>query len=551
MFDSATNLLTENVKILKSEVSKTAYQGILIAVATIAIGTCLVSLYQSGEVSLTGIVDAQKDSFALWVLDSIPFIFGIWGQYSSSIMAYQAGAMIFDQTLELRNKAEHMEKQASYAATHDPLTDLANRTLFYDRVERAIISATDENRLLSIFLIEIENFKDVYDTLGRNNSDLILKQIASRLRDVSPDSNDVGKIDGNIFGILLSDISSLSEIDLYAQTIQKVMEQPFIVERLQFSVHSNIGIVHYPEHGEDVDTLVQRAGVALHFTQNLNKGYAFYEPSFDKHSPHRLGLMTELRHAIERNGLDLFYQPKVSIQTGTLYGAEALVRWNHPIHGFISPEEFIPMVERTRMIKNLTHWVLKRAFKDCAIWHKQGIDIKISVNLSAKDLHDPELPDIIAGVAADACVEPEWIVLEITEGAVMNDPDSALDIIQKLHEMGYQFSIDDFGTGYSSLSYLKKMPLTELKIDKSFVSDIMNSENDLAIVIATINLAHNLGLLVTAEGVESKEIFNRLKAYGCDIVQGYYLNKPLSVNDFNRWMSISEWKLMINGFNPS
>jgi EAL domain-containing protein (putative c-di-GMP-specific phosphodiesterase class I) len=253
--------------------------------------------------------------------------------------------------------------------------------------------------------------------------------------------------------------------------------------------------------------------------------------------------MSELRHAIERGGLELFYQAKVSIQTGVLYGAEALLRWNHPMHGFISPDEFIPMAERTRMIKQLTLWVLKRAFRDCADWRKQGIELKISVNLSAKDFHDPELPDLIAGVAASAAIKPEWIMLEITEGSVMNDPESSLEIIERLHRMGYQFSIDDFGTGHSSLAYLKKMPLTELKIDKSFVVDIMNSENDATIVKATINLAHNLGLQVTAEGVENKEIMAKLKDYGCDVVQGYYLNEPLSVTDFNKWMNSSQWQV--------
>jgi diguanylate cyclase len=194
------------------------------------------------------------------------------------------------------------------------------------------------------------------------------------------------------------------------------------------------------------------------------------------------------------------------------------------------------MAERTRMIKQLTQWVLKRAFKDCAMWHEQGLNIKISVNLSTRDLHDPDLPDLIAGIAASSGIKPEWIILEITESAVMNEPENALAIINRLHDMGYQFSIDDFGTGYSSLAYLKKLPLAELKIDKSFVMDLMNSDNDMAIVKAIINLAHNLGLSVTAEGVETQAVLTKLKEYNCDIVQGYYFSKPLSVKDFNDWV---------------
>ncbi|MDO9106209.1 MAG: bifunctional diguanylate cyclase/phosphodiesterase [Methylovulum sp.] len=541
MIAVTSSLLSDNIKILKGEVSKTAYQGVLIAIAAIIIGTCITCLYVTGDISLMGIMNAQKQNAGLWILDSIPFVFGFWGQYSSSVIAYHAGAMIFDQTQELRTKTDDLERQTNYVTTHDPVTDLPNRTLFYDRVERAIFAATHKDLLLSILLVEIANFKEVYDTIGRTSSDLILKQVSTRLQGVSPERDSVAKIDGNVFGILLTNVIDIVEVEQLAQYIQKALEQPFLVERLHFSVHTNIGIVHFPEHGEDVDTLVQRAGVALDLAQSSHKGCALYDFSLDKHSAKRLTLMSELRRAIERNELELFYQAKVTINTGKLYGAEALLRWHHPIHGLISPDEFIPMAERTRMITQLTPWVLKQAFRAAGDWHQQGIALKISVNLSAKDLHDPELPDLITGIAAATGIKPEWMMLEITEGSVMRDPEHALDIIKRLHAKGYQFSIDDFGTGYSSLAYLKKMPLTELKIDKSFVSDILGSENDAVIVKATINLAHNLGLQVTAEGVESEAVMERLREYGCDIAQGYYLNKPLAVKDFNDWMRSSAY----------
>lgn len=536
IFTMAGNLIGDNVKVLKSEVSKTAYQGVLIAFSAIIIATCIVSFYTSGELSLQGIITAQKNNMALWVLDIIPFIFGIWGQYSGSMIAYQAGVMVFDQTQDLRNKAEFLEKQTNHISTHDPVTDLPNRALFYDRVERAIIAANTHHQVLAIILIEIENFKDVHDALGRNNSDMVLKQISTRLQGVSRNCDSIAKIDGNVFGILLGEIVDLTETERLAKNIHKAMEPPFRVNQLEVTLHADVGIVHFPEHGEDVDTLVQRAGVALHKAQSSENGYAFYDSS-DSSTPHRLTLLADLRHAIERGGLELYYQAKVSVQTGKLYGAEALVRWNHPVHGVILPDEFITMAERTRMIRPLTLWVLKQAFWDCVQWRKQGLDLKISVNLSPKDLHDPELPDIIAGVAASTAIKPEWIMLEITEGSVMSDPESALEIIQRLHRMGFQFSIDDFGTGYSSLAYLKKMPLTELKIDKSFVMDIMQSENDVAIVNAIIHLAHNLGLHVTAEGVEDEPIMAKLKGFGCDLAQGYYLNKPLPVKEFNDWIN--------------
>ena len=532
----AKNLLSDNVKVLKSQVSKTAYQGVAIAMVSIIVATLGVSFYQTNGISLEGLVKAQSENYGLWMLDTIPFIFGFWGQYSSSIIAYQAGAMIFDQTQELRSRAETMEKQANYSATHDIATDLPNRALFYDRVEQAILSANSQNKMLSILLVEFANFKEVYDTLGRNSSDLILKQIATRLQNVVIGTDSVARIDGNIFSLLVPATDKENAGVLLAKNVQAALDPPFKVERLNLSIHSNIGIVNFPEHGEDVDTLVQKAGVALFMAAKSHEGYEVYTPSFDDHSPRRLTLMSELRQAIEREQLHIYYQPKVSLKSGQLYGAEALVRWHHPRHGFISPDEFIPMAERTRVIKHLTLWALKKTFKQCAEWHKQGLSLIVSVNLSARDLHDPELPDIVAGIAASTGINPGWMMLEITESSIMTDPERSMDIIQRLHEMGYQLSIDDFGTGYSSLAYLKKMPLTELKIDKSFVSDVLQSENDAVIVKATINLAHNLGLQVTAEGVESKQVLDLLNSYDCDIAQGYFFSKPIAIDAFNLWM---------------
>lgn len=532
----AKNLLSDNVKILKSQVSKTAYQGVAIAVVSIIIATLGVCFYQTGGISLEGLVKAQSENYGLWMLDSIPFIFGFWGQYSSSIIAYQAGAMIFDQTQELRSRAETMEKQANYSATHDIATDLPNRALFYDRVEQAILSANNQNKMLSILLVEFANFKEVYDTLGRNSSDLILKQIATRLQNVVLGTDSVARIDGNIFSLLVPATDKENAGVLLAKNVQAALDPPFKIERLNLSIHSNIGIVNFPEHGEDVDTLVQKAGVALFMAAKSHEGYEVYTPSFDDHSPRRLTLMSELRQAIDREQLHLYYQPKVSLKSGQVYGAEALVRWHHPRHGFISPDEFIPMAERTRVIKHLTLWALKKTFKQCAEWRKQGLTLIVSVNLSARDLHDPELPDIVAGIAASTGIKPGWMMLEITESSIMTDPERSMDIIQRLHEMGYQLSIDDFGTGYSSLAYLKKMPLAELKIDKSFVSDVLQSENDAVIVKATINLAHNLGLQVTAEGVETKQALDLLNSYDCDIAQGYFFSKPIAIDEFNLWM---------------
>ncbi len=531
----SSQLFSDNIKILKSEVSKTAFQGVLIAIAAIIFGTLGACLYSEGGLSLSGILAAQQNNVGLWVLDGIPFIFGFWGQYSSTLIAYQAGAMIQDQTQELRDKTDELEKQANYASTHDALTDLPNRSLFYDRVQRAITSATHRKQSLAVVLVELANFKEIYDTLGRNSSDLILKQVAKRLEGVSPEQDSVARIDGSVFAILLTNLHDTEEAEHLAGSIQTALDHPFLVDKVNFSVHNNIGIVHCPEHGEDVDTLVQKAGVALGLAQSSNKGYATYQPALDKRSLKRLTLMSELRQAIDTQQLELFYQAKIDIASHSVIGVEALIRWHHPVHLIISPDEFIPMTERTRLIKLLTPWVLKQAFKQASRWRQQGLSLKISVNLSTKDLLDPELPDLITGIAAAKGTQPEQIILEITESSAMRDPERTLGIINRLHNMGYAFSIDDFGTGYSSLAYLKKMPLAELKIDKSFITDILHSEHDEVIVKTMIHLAHNLGLNVTAEGVENADVLAKLKQLGCDLVQGYYFNKPMSIKDFEAW----------------
>lgn len=536
-------MLSENISILKSTVSKTTYQGVGIAMASIVVSTLLLSYFHTDEISVEGILMAQRDNAIVWLLDCLPFIFAMWGQYSTSMIAHHAGAIIFDQTQALRRRteelerhADNLEQQANYWATHDEVTDLPNKTLFYDRVEQEIIRLGGQRKKMAIMLIEIMNLKEINDTLGRHSSELVLKQVSTRVKTVFLGVDTIARMDGNVFGVMLPNIDSMDGVVFVVQKIQKALDIVFRIDRLNVNIHTNIGIVAFPEHGEDVDTLVQRAGVALFMASKTNEGYKIYDPSFDENSPRRLTLMSELRLAIEREELQLFYQPKVLIGKNEIYGAEALVRWIHPKHGFVSPEEFIPMAERTRVIKYLTAWVLRKAFQDCADWRNEGKNMTISVNLSAKDLHDPELPDMVAGVAAATGVDPEWIVLEITESSIMTDPDRTLEIINRLHEMGYKLSIDDFGTGYSSLGYLRKMPLAELKIDKSFVMDLLKSENDALIVKATIDLAHNLRLQVTAEGVENQEILEVLNGYSCDIAQGYHFSRPLARSDFDRWI---------------
>ena len=532
--NSSSDFLHNNVRVLRSRVSKTAWQGIAIAISALIIATLVVTYMQDGAVSLAGIMAAQRSNFALWVMDAVPFIFAFWGQYSSTVLAYEASALVMDQTRELRNKAEILEQRANHSVTHDLLTDLPNKELFYDRVEQIVLSSGPETQL-TILLIEVSNYKQVSDTLGRNSSDSLIKQIAVRLCGAFPAPMTIARLESNLFSVLVTESASAHQVLDMADSVHRVLHDVFFIGHTKLAAHANIGIVNFPEHGGDVDTLVQRAGIALYIAQNSNKGYAVYDSSFDAHSPRQLTLMSELNHAIENRELELYYQPKIRVSDGSLYGVEALVRWNHPKHGLLQPDQFVPLMERTRLIQGLSCWVIQESFAQCGQWHKEGLELTVSINLSAKDRNNPELPDLISGIKGATGIDPGWIILEITESSIMSNPDAARDIINRIHDMGFQFSIDDYGTGYSSLSYLKQIPLKELKIDRSFVADILTDESDQVIVNATINLAHNLGLEVTAEGVEEKEILDQLRREGCDIAQGYYIGRPMPVDGFRRW----------------
>ncbi len=539
------DLLNRNLSLLKSRARKEAIQGALIAAGAIVLATVAVVFFEAREVTLDGIVRAQTGNLALWVMDTMAFVYPLWGQYSSQVIVHEAGNLVRRQTEELRVRADQLEQEKAFAATHDPVTDLPNRVLFYDRVEQSMRGAWRDDRTLALLVLHVENYKEIQDTLGPSSADLVLRQLAARLLETVRELDSVARLDTQSFSVLLGGATDRDGAEQAARRLQKALEPLFYVNRLKLPLHFSIGIVLFPEHGEDADTLVQRAGVALCMAGRSHNGYAVYSPAFDEHSPRRLTLMGELRQALERDQLELYYQPKADIAGNQIIGAEALLRWRHPRHGFIPPEEFIVMAERTRMIKPLTQWVIERAFRDAAAWRAEGLELVLSINLSIKDLQDPEFPDRIVGAMAKTGVRPNWFVFEITESCIILDPERVLSVLHRIHGLGFGLSIDDFGTGYSSLAYLKKLPVSELKIDKSFVGDMLGSENDAVIVRATVELAHNLGLIVTAEGVENAESMDSLRNYRCDIAQGYYLSRPLSVKDFRHWLSTSGWPVRL------
>lgn len=533
--------LTLNARILKSKVNRYALYGVVISLVAILTATLLTSYLESGEISLDSLLKAQKSNLGLWFLDMMPFLFAFLGQYMGTMMAYEAGALLTDQTQELREQTQILEKKAAYDATHDALTDLPNRTLFHDRVAQAIRNAKRENSQLALVLLDLDRFKEINDTMGHYHGDRLLKQVAMRLETTIRESDTLARLGGDEFAVLLPAIKNEEAIVSVSKKIQNALHPPFILEGLSIDVQASMGAVSFPDHGDDADTLIQRADVAMYLAKQEGKGLVIYSEKMDQHSPHRLTLLGELRQAIENDHVLLHFQPKVDAANRKVTGAEALVRWNHPLHGLMSPEAFISLAERTGVIKPLTRWVMKHALHQGLLWHSQGIDIGISVNLSTKNLLDPDFPDIVAGLLASCTFPPRSLTLEITETTIMADPERAMETLKRIVSMGVKFSIDDFGTGYSSLAYLKKLPIGEIKIDKSFVSDMMNNENDAAIVHATIDLAHNLGHRVVAEGVETDEAMKHLVSLGCDEIQGFLISPPLDAREFVSWYHGSGW----------
>jgi len=435
---------------------------------------------------------------------------------------------------------KHYIAELEHKALYDSLTDLPNRNLFTDRLKLALAVARREIRPLAIILLDIARLKEVNDILGHHNGDIVLLEVARRITMALRETDTVARLSGDEFAILLPGADQESAT-LAIEKIQKAMEPPALIDGGPLDIEVNMGVAAYPQHGEDPSLLLSRADVAMRMAKSEVSGFCIYESSHDPYSRRRLSLLGELRQAIAHNELILYYQPQVDIASGKVLAVEALVRWPRTADDMVSPVEFIPLAEQTGLIRPLTLWVLEQAVRQCGRWRALGVNLKVSVNLSARNLLDPTLPDMLAKMLTDIQVTADCLMLEVTESAVMLQPERALKILTQLHEMGASLSVDDFGTGYSSLAYLKKLPVCELKIDQSFVFGMVKNENDAIIVRSTIELAHNLGLKVVAEGVEDQETLQLLAILGCDTGQGYLFAQPMPPEDFSRWLSESPW----------
>jgi len=436
---------------------------------------------------------------------------------------------------KMRSDVQQRRLALEHQSLHDDLTGLPNRACLLQELEQVLESASKSEQRVALMFMDLDHFKEINDTLGHPVGDLILQEVANRLAETIADNGLTARLGGDEFAVILPCIDRCRCSDM-SDAIAGALEREFQVGGHKLYVGGSIGVAMYPDHGAEVSVLMRHADVAMYSAKHTGKHTAFYDDTQDENSVSRLQLVKDLKDAISNDHLELYYQPKLDLKREAITSVEALLRWDHPEHGMVPPDRIIPMAEQTGIIRQLTQWVLQSALQQQARWRKAGTDISVAVNLSAHDLRDNSLPETVAELLATTGTPPEKLTLEVTESAMMSDLSNAAALLSRIKEMGVGIAIDDFGTGFSSLSYLKKLPVRELKIDKSFVINMNNDENDAMIVHSTIDLAHNLGLSVVAEGVENQESLERLHAQGCDFIQGYHLCRPVPPDQLERWL---------------
>lgn len=434
---------------------------------------------------------------------------------------------------QMHNEVSQRQNDLEHMAMHDFLTGLPNRFMLHQRIEYQLLTSERNKKQFALFVMDLDFFKEINDTLGHASGDNLLIAAAERMQKLIRGGDTLARMGGDEFALLLPDTDKDGAIVL-AEKILDSVSQPFEINQEKVSINISIGIVTYPEDGKQSETLLQFADMAMYTAKNKRTGYAFYDAKDNIYSMERLMLANDVQQAIENDEFELYYQPKIDNQNQVVIGAEALLRWNHSSFGFVSPETIVETAERIGVMHKLSIYVLEKAVAECKKWHEAGTQIRVSVNLSVRDLTRKELCPTIEKIMRTHALGYEYLTVEITESVMMENLANSLEQLDKLHQLGITIAIDDFGTGFSSLAYLKRLPVDELKIDKSFIMDITQDENDKEIVRSTIALGHNLKLKVTAEGVEDEATQQILKEYECDYLQGYLISRPLPAEEFQQ-----------------
>jgi diguanylate cyclase (GGDEF)-like protein len=431
-----------------------------------------------------------------------------------------------------------------HQALHDGLTGLANRTLFGQHVVKALAIAKRENEPRSVLVMDLNGFKHVNDTLGHDHGDALLKLVGSRLQSVLREADTVARLGGDEFAVLPEGSTDLVAAAGVAWKIQQACELPFAVSGELIHLDSSVGIALYPEHGTNTSDLLRRADLAMYEAKRSGTPHAVFDAEHEQQLARHLSLLGDLRNCVARDQLILHYQPKIDLRTRTVCGVEALIRWHHPTLGLLAPGSFMPEVERIELIEPITQWVLGEALRQQQTWREEGLDLTVAVNIAAGSLRpDSYLPDTVAELMAEHGAAPERLTLELTERSLIEA--GAPEVLNRLHLMGVSVSVDDFGTGYSSLAYLQRLPVDEIKVDRSFVTDLLQASDNEVIVRSTVDLAHNLGLSVVAEGVEDAAVLELLADYGCDSAQGFFFSRPQTAADLASWLTSSAYAVAL------
>ena len=428
------------------------------------------------------------------------------------------------------------EAALAHQALHDSLTGLPNRVLLLDRLHQAIATSKRDGTTLSLLLMDLDRFKEVNDTLGHHAGDLLLQQVGIRLRGTLRQADTIARLGGDEFAVILPNTDATG-VGTVVENLRRRLQAPYSVENQPVVVGASIGVAHSPTHGDEAETLMRRADVAMYVAKRSSVGFATYHVDQDRNSPDRLSLIGELQRAVDEGELVLHFQPKLDLRTQRMVGVEALVRWEHPLRGLLSPDQFIPTAEQAGLIDPLSRWVMRAALVQVNAWRRIGLEIPVAVNLSMRSFRDEQLPDKIRELLEVNQTPAHLLMLEITESSLMVDPPRTLGILNRLREMGIRVAIDDFGTGHSSLAYLKQLPVDEIKIDRSFIQDVATNETDRVIVRCTVDLAHSLGLRVVAEGVEDAVTYALVAELGCDEAQGFYLGPALRGRALTSWIA--------------
>jgi diguanylate cyclase (GGDEF)-like protein len=467
----------------------------------------------------TAFVAFQVGTFGLALLGLVLFIF----QYLTG------------ELLKSRQRSDELQR----IATTDELTGLANRERFSEAIQERVARARDGGGgQFGVMLMDLDRFKEINDTLGHHYGDVLLRDLGPRLVETVGPWGLVARLGGDEFGILLApEIEGIADVEREVGRLTGVVGQPFSVDELSLEVGASIGISRYPQDGEDSHALLRCADVAMYAAKEAQADFKVYAAEQNQHSLRRLSVLSDIRHALASDQIVVHYQPIVDLDDLSVRGAEGLVRWQHPELGLIPPGAFVQTVEQTGLIGPLTRRVLESSIAECAAWRKAGRELSVAVNLSVRNLLDRDLPMEIERLLDAYGLPAGALQLEITESMIMSDPDRAVATVTRLSKLGVRMSVDDFGTGYSSLANLRRLPIDELKIDRSFVSPMLRDESDLIIVRSTINLGHDLGLKIIAEGVEDGDTLQKLALLGCDLAQGYHLSRPLPAPDFDKWLN--------------